>query len=61
MNSKTKIIIAVVLFALAGLVVAYQFGLFGESKPKREPGTVTQETAGDAPAVLGGGGPKPGG
>jgi len=55
MNNKTKIIIAVVLFALAAVVVAYQFGLFGESKPKREPGAAVQQTGGDSPAVVDGG------
>lgn len=61
MNSKVKIIIAIVFFALAGLVVAYQFGVFGSGKPKKESGVVETGTKGQAPAVLNneGGGPKP--
>lgn len=60
MNNKTKIIIAVVLFALAAVVVAYQFGLFGENAPK-QPAEVKQTMEQDHPAAISGSGSKPGG
>ena len=45
MNDKVKIIVAVVCIGLAGVVLAYQMGMFSSSKPKGAKTTENGSTA----------------